>query len=620
MKKSIFQIHHLDAWVKTMASFFEKLNPRRWWLWRKHRKAIEGEARKLLPRPYDLGAILIEARTGKVIPSPREGTVYLAGNQQSRKPSESRAPRDSDKLIAGGEALALYGVGVAEKMLAIDSHVYETMSNLSRTQIDNLSDLSARFQNWDHSSWSGLSEGALNKFSGHVGEVYAAEHLNDIGVAIQWPEASNQAGWDLLVAGHEVNVKTIADAADLHAHFARYPDIAALIPGDAQNIPAGAFHLTPGGSAAALDNYLATHDHHAVIVDQSLSHADVVHHAADASDAALGSASVADMHLPWITLATSGWREIKLLNNAQTDVVAAAKNLSLDVAGRGGGAAVGAKGGALLGGLLGPIGAAVGAVIGGIGGAIVGGDVASSIKRKPLDAAVAGYKSAETALKTKSLQINADAKNRYRTTRAAEQTALRDAAHTQQGSLNGEYQRLLKWRHELENVPKEGAEKLLAITKEQLEAQHRRLLEDLAGVGFFDRRIWPSPLTLSIEHAIAELERVIALVITMQAKPADLSQSALFALLARYGLAEDVVRDVAKFTETQRRSMENSFTQKIAKAEMLLAEYRVQAFKRLALSVAKIVANVQQEIRPYVEQATVASKEVRIEMNKLGMR
>ena len=190
---------------------------------------------------------------------------------------------------------------------------------------------------------------------------------------------------------------------------------------------------------------------------------------------------------------------------------------------------------------------------------------------------------------------------------------------TQQAVLKGEYQKLLKWRHDLEKVPREAAQKLLGMTKEQLDSHHRRLLDELTGVGFFERRIWPSPITLSLEHAISELERVIAMVETMQSKPAELSQSRLFALLARYGLAESIVRDVANSTESQRRSLECSFRQEIANSEMLLAKERVQAFKRLAKAVTKIVADVQEGIRPCVKQATNASKAVQIEMRKLGM-
>ncbi len=602
-----------------MASLIDKLNPRRWWLWRNFRRSIENDAFELLPRPYDLGEIIFETRTGKVIPSPREGIVYSLENAQLIRSDANQSSRNSGRLVAGGEALTLYGLGVAEKMLAVDTQAYEAMSNLSQSQIENLSDLSSEFQNWDHSSWFGLSDGALNKFTGHLGEVYAADNLKDIGVSVQWPEASNQVGWDLLVAGHEVNVKTIADATDLHDHFARYPDVAALIPGDAHNIPADAFHLTPGGSVAALDNFLATHDHHAVIVDKSLLHTDVVRHAGDASDAALGSASVAEMHLPWVTIATSSWREFNLLNTAQTDMAAAAKNLSLDVAGRGGGAAVGAKGGAMLGGLLGPIGAAAGAIIGGIGGAIVGNNIAGSIKRQSLDAALVNYHTAKSNLQTKSIELDSEARNRYRSVRISEQSTLRESAQVQKVIIDSAFQSLLQGRFDLEKVPKEVSEKLLGMAEKKVASHHDQLLVQLNDVGFFNRRIWPTPKTISLEYAIAELEAIIALTKKMKANSGLTSQSALFSLLAHCGVAESMVRDAIKTTEDRRKHVERNFTQQISNAEMTLAKHRVQAFKRLAKAVTEIIADLQQKILPYVEKTSLASNEARIEMKKLGM-
>ena len=44
-----------------------------------------------------------------------------------------------------------------------------------------------------------------------------------------------------------------------------------------------------------------------------------------------------------------------------------------------------------------------------------------------------------------------------------------------------------------------------------------------------------------------------------------------------------------------------------------------QAFKRLAAAVARIVGELQEAIRPYVEKVTGTSNRLRIEMNKLGM-
>jgi hypothetical protein len=106
-------------------------------------------------------------------------------------------------------------------------------------------------------------------------------------------------------------------------------------------------------------------------------------------DAALGSVDYAtgvvlddpsaavDLAFPIGGLLVSGFREGKLLLQNDTDVMRAAKNVSIDVAGVG----LGAQGGALAGtAIAGPLGTIVGGIIGGVGGKLL----ASHAKSRPL--------------------------------------------------------------------------------------------------------------------------------------------------------------------------------------------------------------------------------------------
>lgn len=96
-------------------------------------------------------------------------------------------------------------------------------------------------------------------------------------------------------------------------------------------------------------------------------------------------------HFPWITLALSTVRELRLLNDGKTEVERSLKNVALDTGGTAVGALAGAKAGALVGSFFGPIGTTVGAVLGGIGGAIGGRQITNAVKRKPLENACAHH-------------------------------------------------------------------------------------------------------------------------------------------------------------------------------------------------------------------------------------
>lgn len=108
---------------------------------------------------------------------------------------------------------------------------------------------------------------------------------------------------------------------------------------------------------------------------------------------------VSSAHFPVITMLVSLHREVRLLEHHKTSFDIAAKNLVLDVAGTGGGAAAGAAAGMATGTKIGLVagtvlpglghavgagaGAAIGAVAGAIGGAMAGRAGSNKIKTEP---------------------------------------------------------------------------------------------------------------------------------------------------------------------------------------------------------------------------------------------
>jgi len=306
---------------------------------------VDLQVQQKLPTPYNVGNIAKEirvqtteskntSRVGFDIEQLLQDTDFAA---LDHKTADQRG-----FAVAGFEAAGLFGSEIIHKFLMVDDYVYEGIGRLAGQQFDSFADLSARVQTYEQDFFGGLTEGSLRKVGGHIAEPYVADHFASAGLDVQWPDASNQAGWDLLIEGHEVNVKLVADAEHLAKHFRDYPDIPAVVPGDMANIPENAIHWDPSAGVDELFNIFSSGQEKLILVDDALSHADVMDQTADATDALVGSSDLVSSHMPWVTLALSGWREAKLLQSGKTDFLSATKNASLDVAGTGIGGGVGA--------------------------------------------------------------------------------------------------------------------------------------------------------------------------------------------------------------------------------------------------------------------------------------
>ena len=278
--------------------------------------------------PYDIGSFIKEYRKPKL---DTQSDVIQASNISN--PNNLKTdPKHHDLPIAPviGDSM-LIGANVFYQYMCIDDHTYEGISRLSGESIDNFSDLSAELKTHSYDS-QGLTEGALNNFKGHVAESHVAEHFEKAGVEVAWPETSNQEGWDLLLNGNQVNVKLVNNANNLTEHFKENPQIPVVIPSDADNIPETAFHFDPSEDVDHLFDYLKDNPENAVIVNESLSSADLTESVEEGTDFALGvDEGIPGFNFPVFTVAVSGWREINLLNKGHTDTVSAAKNASLDL-------------------------------------------------------------------------------------------------------------------------------------------------------------------------------------------------------------------------------------------------------------------------------------------------
>ena len=67
--------------------------------------------------------------------------------------------------------------------------------------------------------------GDMAQLQGYVAEQMIAAELQAKGHDVEFPETSNNPGWDILVDGQPFQVKNLADPAGVREHLEKYPDI-----------------------------------------------------------------------------------------------------------------------------------------------------------------------------------------------------------------------------------------------------------------------------------------------------------------------------------------------------------------------------------------------------------
>ena len=453
---------------------------------RKHslKREVGGQA-QYVRTPRDLGALVLAERFGQpnsqsedrvdnnevqvsdsVADESDDSTPPALPTSATTPPSVPtftvKQPQDPYAALTAAIQGAWFGKDALQNLLSIDEHVYTAMGQLAGRQLESIGDLQAKLSGWPSADiGETLPEGALNKLMGHLAEPIVGQHIEDLGIPVEMPALSNQVGYDLILNGeHAVNVKTVADISSLSDHFARYPDIPVVVPGDMAGIPDNAIHLDAAGSLDQLDARVNLGEESIVLVDDALSHAEMMEHAESVSDALLENVDVGG--IPFITLALSGYREIKLFKNHDTDISNALKNIGLDVAGTGGGGATGAMAGAALGSTIVPvIGTAIGAIAGGILGAIGGRKATNAVKEKPFRDALQTYQNTMSETKEKIATVQAEAKEQYTRTVKSEEKSLAQTVESNKHKLQQWQNALVKERKDAYKLELTEARQLL---------------------------------------------------------------------------------------------------------------------------------------------------------------
>ncbi|MFT3912599.1 MAG: hypothetical protein QM704_00520 [Anaeromyxobacteraceae bacterium] len=292
----------------------------------------------------------------------------------------------------------------------LDEHLFQAIEHMTHQSVASLSDLHRAVTGWDSVTPGGdVSEALVNKVKGHLAEWLAADHLHTAGHAPAMPIDSNQAGWDLQIDGQPFNVKLVGDFSNLSEHFATNPDIPVIVPHDMAGLPDDAIHFD---GAHPIDLVAAKEAGATVFVDDALSHADVTDAAQSGLEVGAGHVS---LHVPWITMGISAFREGKLLLKGHTDLGRMVKNVAVDTAAVGGGGALGMKAGAAIGTFIAPgLGTAIGAGIGGIFGGLAGRKVANRVKRAPLENAKGEFEEAVASFEGRREETVAEADRRWK--------------------------------------------------------------------------------------------------------------------------------------------------------------------------------------------------------------
>lgn len=586
--------------------------------------------------PRDLGKLVLNERFGR-----RVGAGESNGRDPARSDDSFPAPQNPQSTLeavpnryAALEAAAQgawIGFAPLEALLAIDEHVYSEMSRLAGEQLETIGDLSAYLASWPSAEFgSALPDASLNKLMGHLAEPEVAEHLESLGINVEMPDASNQAGWDLILNGeHMVNVKAVADSNALTGHFEQYPDVPVIVPGDMAGIPEQAIHLDSAGSIDQLARSVADGEGNIVIVDHELEQAAMLEHAEEVSDALLGNVELADVTgIPLITLALSGVREVGLLSKDKTSAGNAVKNISLDVAGNWGGGAGGLLIGAEIGSLFGPVGTAAGGLLGAIGGAIFGRSATDRVKREPRNKAVKAYKKTSAAADAKVKRIHRRAVQDYTDAQEEQQADLTAVVDQQRDRLATRCQTIIEQHNLGLRLEEKQAHRLVRIALRDLNRglrraqvlaarRVRRCLLPLRFIGAWQPRVREyKAMTLRLQ---ADLEEFITQHRNEDGALEGKAAATFLQTLLSVDAASKQVRKLVREAEDQRRSRESALRDCIHDVREAVARRRHECFVALSRRVEEIREQCEEQVRSIRMRLDALMRDVREEQAKLGM-
>lgn len=220
---------------------------------------------------------------------------------------------------------------------------------------DDLSSLFA-FSQFAKTVDTSVDTGDIAQMQGYVAERMVAAELQARGHEVEFPDTSNNAGWDLLVDGEPFQVKNLGSPQGVYEHLEKYPDIPVYVNEEL----AGSFADNP------------------MVYATSVSHAEVVENTKQTLQI---GADMTDFEIPWISAMVSTGFNVRKLLHDELKLREAVLHVLSDTASRAVLGAAGQYAGSAVGLVLfGPAGALVGSGVGAFLGVGQGGKVSARIK------------------------------------------------------------------------------------------------------------------------------------------------------------------------------------------------------------------------------------------------
>lgn len=199
--------------------------------------------------------------------------------------------------------------------------------------------------------------GDMAQLQGYVAEQMIAVELQAKGHDVEFPEESNNPGWDILVDGQPFQVKNLANPGGVRDHLETYPDIPVYVNEE----------LAPyfeGNPSVYVSNI--SRDEVISATSTTITHAD----------------DLLDFEIPWIAAGVSSIYNIKRVWKDDVAINQAVFNVVSDTSSRVVLGALGQKAGTVVGVMLfGPAGGITGAMFGAFAGVSQGGRLSTGIKR-----------------------------------------------------------------------------------------------------------------------------------------------------------------------------------------------------------------------------------------------
>ena len=573
------------------------------------------------PSP-DVGAMLLIERFGR--------PVSLTKPQNTRADSSSSVSsisrEDAYAAMEGAAQGVWFGMGAIQNLMEIDEHVYTAMGTLAGEQLDTIGDLSKYLSSWESAEiGEALPKAAVAKLMGHLSEPIVAQNLKNIGFQVDMPDISNQEGYDLVLNGeYFANVKTVADASSLANHFHKFPKIPVIVPEDMAGISDDAIYLNAEDSTQKLEEAIDLGDEKIMLVDTTLSHAEMLEHTEAVSDGLLGNMDTSlSGSIPLITLALSGWREIRLLTNQKTNLVYAAKNVGLDLVGTGGGGIAGWTVGASIGSIFPGPGTVVGGIIGGIIGGISGRVGSNKIKRVSLEKAHREY---NVLFQEKSKEIQSlqkDARQRCKSSVQAQKNAIERLAKICKRELAKQCADIIRQRKNVYRINSKEAQDLLKYVLNDLNKKRRRLQEIPQWKRFIlgedlrrSLQEQISYLNQSARHLKSDASRIIEASPNQELTGESTLQFLQLMLDAQHGVRG--VRRMFRSFEKKRKAIEKNWQKFISKKRSKLSLQRYQCMQHISQVIHQLNEEVSEGISKIYEELEPLAQRVKIELDRLG--